>query len=82
IERMVKEPGDLRKLLSVRYVPLPFDGTDYWESERELGERAAEADRSPPGRAGLVFVPSAAIRKITSWALPATRRNVRNVTAR
>lgn len=38
MEHAVKEPADLRKLLSVPYVPHPFDASSYWEQEKAVGD--------------------------------------------
>lgn len=39
MEYAVKEPGDLKKLLSVPYTPYPFDPSPYWENRKRLGDR-------------------------------------------
>ena len=39
VEHLLKEPADLAKLLSVPYVPYPFDAQPYWKSEAEVGDR-------------------------------------------
>ena len=36
---LIKEPEDLRKLLSVPYVPHPFEASGYHEADRNVGER-------------------------------------------
>ncbi len=39
VKHMVKEPGDLKKLLSISYEPFPFEAGDYVQKLARLGER-------------------------------------------
>lgn len=39
VEHLVKEPADLKCLLSVPYAPFPFDAADFEKSEALLGDR-------------------------------------------
>ena len=39
MEHLIKEPADLDKLLSVPYVPFPFNAGDFRKTEKDLGDR-------------------------------------------
>jgi len=53
VEHMVKEPRDLKKLLSVPFVPHPFDASYYGAAEREVGERGITIFSLPHAMYGL-----------------------------
>ena len=39
MEYPVKDADDLRKLLSIKYQPFPFDGSGYFDADRAMGDR-------------------------------------------
>ena len=38
-EFLLKEPGDIKKLLSIHHEPIPFDPEPYYEAEKLVGEK-------------------------------------------
>ena len=53
MQYMVKEPWELKKLLSVPYVPHPFDPTDYWKAEQTVGDTGITIFSLPHAMYGL-----------------------------
>ena len=53
IEYLLKEPEDLEKLLSVDYVPHPFDPQPFRESEEKVGDRGITVFGLPHAMYGL-----------------------------
>jgi hypothetical protein len=53
VEHLIKEPADLKKLLSVPYEPHPFDATDYFRAEQEVGDRGITVFGLPHAMYGL-----------------------------
>jgi len=39
MEHLLKEPGDIKKLLSIPYDPFPFDASGFHETDKAIGDR-------------------------------------------